>query len=78
MHTRPGEAGATAPDGALRPRARKATTGPDGRAVAVADARQLGPPGLYEIVVSYGGSDRYDAARITATLEVTAAATSGP
>jgi hypothetical protein len=55
-----------------RGRTFEATTGPDGRAVAPVKAKQLGPPGPYEVVVTYGGSDRYDAARTTATIEIAA------
>ncbi|HEX2196908.1 MAG TPA: alpha-galactosidase [Actinomycetota bacterium] len=57
---------------AYRGRTFEATTGPDGRAVALAKAKQLGPPGPYEVVVSYAGSELYDASQTTATIELVA------
>ena len=54
-----------------RGRTYEATTDASGRAVA-SKAKQLDPPGLYEVVVTFGGSDLYDPARTTATLEILA------
>jgi hypothetical protein len=56
---------------AYRGRTFTATTGPDGRAV-VGKAKQPGPPGLYEVVVTYAGSDVYEPSQTTATVELVA------
>lgn len=55
----------------FRGRTYEVTTDANGRAVAM-KSRQLGPPGLYEVIVTYAGSDLYDPARATATMEVAA------
>lgn len=48
-----------------------ATTGSDGRAV-VRGIKATGPPGPYEVLVSYAGSDRYRASATQATVSITA------
>ncbi len=47
----------------------QAITGPDGRA-AVTGLRQSGPPGTYEVVVRFAGSDRYRPSGTSAVIRV--------
>jgi hypothetical protein len=53
----------------FRGRSYQAITGADGRAVVTA-AKQTGPPGPYQVAVSYAGSDRYSPSQTTATIRV--------
>jgi hypothetical protein len=47
----------------------QATTGPDGRATMLT-TKQSGPPGVYQVVVSFAGTDRYDASETVATVRI--------
>jgi hypothetical protein len=57
---------------AYRGRTFEATTDANGHAVA-GKSKQLGPPGIYEVVVTFPGSALLDPARTTATLEIVTA-----